>query len=166
MRLSLGSVDTVAQAIQTMEGYYAGSATFRTNNPGALMYAGQSGSTGADPATGLAIFPDYATGYQALLNQINLDASRGLTIDQFTAKYAPAAAGNNPGAYAMSIASATGLSPSDPLSMALSDGSAGIDPTTGLPLDTSNLGDAAGSGTFTAAAVVGGAMLLLWLMRG
>jgi hypothetical protein len=141
MRLSLGSVDTVAQAIQTQEGWYSGSATYRFNNPGALMYVGQAGATGADPATGLAIFPDYATGYQALLNQINLDASRGLTIDQFTAKYAPAtSAGNNPTLYAANIAAATRLHPYNSLSLAIVDGS-GFDHFTTLALNTSIIAD-------------------------
>lgn len=41
----------------------------------------------------------------------------------------------------------------------------GIDYSTGLPLDTSNLGDAAGSDSFTVAVAVGAALLLAWAMR-
>jgi hypothetical protein len=165
MRLSLGSVDTVAQAIQTQEGYYAGSATYRFNNPGALMYAGQPGATGQDPATGLAIFPDYATGYQALINQINLDASRGETIDQFTAKYAPASAGNDPATYAANIAAATGLSPSDPLSLALADGPPAIyDPGfSGGTLDAGALPTSLDP--MTVGLIVGGGLLAFLLFR-
>lgn len=113
-----GDYTTVALAVQRQEGYYPGSIAYRNNNPGNLMYAGQRGAIGKD-ASGFAIFPDYATGFQALLNQITLDANRGMTIDQFTASYAPASVpGNNPGAYAQNIANAAGLSPSDFLSQA------------------------------------------------
>lgn len=47
---------------------------------------------------------------------------------------------------------------------ALDVSGAGYDPSTGLPLDTSNLGDAAGSDTFTMVAAVGGALLAAWLV--
>jgi hypothetical protein len=117
----IGDINTLALAIQSVEGYYPGSAAYRNNNPGNLMYVGQSGATGAD-SSGFAIFPSYQAGYQALLNQITLDASRGETIAQFTAKYAPASAGNDPTSYANTLATAAGLSPSDLLSAAL-DGS-------------------------------------------
>jgi hypothetical protein len=105
----------VADAVVRQEGYNSTLAPL--NNPGNLIYAGQ---TGATPVTinGMtwASFPTYDAGYQALLNQIALDASRGLTISQFTAKYAPAAAGNDPVTYAANIAAATGLSPNSLLS--------------------------------------------------
>ena len=121
----LPNYTTVALAVQTQEGYYPGSIAYRNNNPGNLMYAGQPGATGKD-ASGFAIFPDYATGFQALQNQIALNASRGMTISQFTAAYAPASvSGNNPALYAQNIANATGLSPSDLLSSA-SDASGGV----------------------------------------
>lgn len=87
------------------------------------MYAGQPGAT-LGP-NGFAVFPDYQTGYQALLNQVNLDASRGLTISQFASKYAPAAGGNDPTTYAANLAAAVGLSPGDLLSGAASTDSGG-----------------------------------------
>lgn len=117
-----GQLTTVATAIETQEGYYPGSLAYVNNNPGNLMAAGQPGCTVT--STGLCSFASFADGWNALLNQISLDASRGLTISQFTAKYAPAAAGNDPTTYADNIASAVGLSPSDPLSTAITqDGS-------------------------------------------
>jgi hypothetical protein len=130
---ALGDINTVAATIQQVEGYYPGSLAYRNNNPGNLMYVGQPGAT--QGANGLAVFSSYDAGYQALLNQINLDASRGETISQFTAKYAPASAGNDPTSYANTIASAAGLSPSDPLSAALasSDGSAALDLSSVFP---------------------------------
>jgi hypothetical protein len=139
----------VADAVVRQEGFNSKLAPL--NNPGNLVYAGQSGATPATVnGTTWASFPTYDAGYQALLNQIALDASRGLTISQFTAKYAPAASGNDPVTYAANIAAATGLSVNDPLSAAAS-GSAGPvfvdtgivpspDAGTGLP-DVSSLLD-------------------------
>jgi hypothetical protein len=106
---------TVADAVVRQEGYNSKLAPL--NNPGNLIYAGQAGATPATVGgTTWASFPTYDAGYQALLNQIALDASRGLTISQFTAKYAPAASGNDPVTYAANIAAATGLSPNNLLS--------------------------------------------------
>jgi hypothetical protein len=159
MRLAgLGTIDAVAQAIQQQEGYYPGSLAYTNNNPGNLRYAGQASAT--QGAGGFAAFPDYAAGYQALLNQISLDASRGLTILQFTSKYAPAADGNNPNAYAVAIANATGLTINDPLAGALSD-------ATMPPLDGTVPVDASASATDPAmiALAVGGALLLAWWLR-
>jgi hypothetical protein len=116
----LGDINTVAQTIQQVEGYYPGSVSYTNNNPGNLKYAGQPGATLG--ANGFAVFPNYDAGYQALLNQINLDASRGQTIAQFTSIYAPAADNNNPTSYAQTIANAAGLSVNDPLSEAIAGG--------------------------------------------
>jgi hypothetical protein len=130
----------VANAIQAQEGYYPGSIAYRNNNPGNLMYAGQPGAT-SGPG-GFAVFPDYQTGYNALLNQISLDASRGETISQFISKYAPAAGGNDPTTYASNVAAALVLSPGDPLASAAggaaaSDSMAPID--AGIVPDLSSL---------------------------
>ena len=113
----MGQFTSVANEIQQLEGWFTGSVSQTNNNPGNLMYAGQPGATG-QTAAGFAIFPTYQAGYQALQNQIALDASRGLTISQFANKYAPAAGGNDPASYAAQLAAATGLSVNDPLSMA------------------------------------------------
>jgi hypothetical protein len=169
MRLSgLGSsIDTLALAIQTQEGYYPNSLAFTNNNPGNLMPAGQPGCTVG--AGGFCSFPTYDAGYAALVNQLNLDASRGYTLLQFTTKYLGGdpnnpgtAPGGDPNVYAANLAAAAGVSVNDPLSAALYGG---YDPSTGLPLDTSNLGDAAGSDTFTMALAVGGALLAAWLLN-
>lgn len=157
MRLAgLGDVNTVAQTITTVEGM---GASF--NNPGALRPAGQPGCVPTSTGSGsFCTFPDYATGYQALLNQINLDASRGLTIQQFMNKYAPWQDGNDPASYAATIANATGLSVNDPLSLALTGGGYS-DPFGGF--DTSGLGDATGSDdAMTIALATGAALLLAW----
>jgi len=138
----MGQYSTVAQTIQTLEGWFPGSISSNNNNPGNLMYAGQPGATGAD-ANGFAVFPTFDAGMQALENQISLDASRGETIQQFASKYAPASAGNDPVSYAASIASATGLSVNDPLAAA-ADTSSGSSPAllpTGGTTDTGSYTD-------------------------
>ena len=112
-RTGLGSFDTVAQTIQTVEGWFPGSLSQRNNNPGNLRPAGQPGCT---PVGGFCQFPSYQAGYQALLDQISLDASRGETIGQFLSKYAPAQDSNDPESYAATVAAATGRSVSDLLS--------------------------------------------------
>ncbi len=112
-----------------MEGWFPGSVSYRLNNPGNLMYAGQPGAvphpiTGSDGKSRVfAEFPSVAAGQQALDNQIALDASRGLTISQFAQKYAPAQDSNDPTSYAARIAAASGLSVNDPLSLAGGAGS-------------------------------------------
>jgi hypothetical protein len=133
----VGDINTVAQAIQTVEGYYPGSVAYVNNNPGNLKYVGQAGAT--QGANGFAVFDNYNDGYQALLNQISLDASRGETIAQFTAKYAPAADNNNPTSYAQTIANAAGLSVNDPLSEAIGTGSSATSASTSSSASSDDL---------------------------
>lgn len=173
----LGDFTAVADAIQTQEGYYPGSLSYNLNNPGNLIYAGQPGATPTTVnGTTWAQFSSYAAGFQALLNQIALDASRGLTISQFTAKYAPASDGNDPAAYANNLAAAVGLSPSSLLSSAGDSTAAAPAPTStydlGLPdltgsvSDlTSSLSDLAG-GDLTPWLLAGaGVLLLVWVLN-
>lgn len=114
------SLQSLADAITNVEGG-PGNLNFRNNNPGNLKFAGQPGATGADPSNGFAIFPDMATGNQALLNQLNKDVSQNssLTLTQYFAKYLgqsnylqPAVTNQgNPFTYASSVAGKLGVSP-------------------------------------------------------
>jgi hypothetical protein len=115
--------DPYASTIQTIEGWYPGSKSYRNNNPGNLKFADQPGATGADPQ-GFAIFPDYKTGFNALHRQVGLDAKRGLSIQEFTDKYAPAQDGNDPKSYAAVLAAAVGKRPTDPVGLGAFDDSA------------------------------------------
>lgn len=144
--MRIGDLNTVGQAVQAQEGYYSGSLAFANNNPGNLVPVGQPGCSPG--AGGFCAFPDYQTGYNALLAQINLDASRGYTILQFTTKYlggdppytSGTAPGGDPVSYAQNIANAAGVSPNDLLSTAIASGAVtpgsiinsveSIDPTT------------------------------------
>ena len=105
---------TIASTIQQVEGYYPGSVAYRNNNPGNLKYVGQAGATGAD-ANGFANFPNYNTGLQALDDQIQLYAGRGLSVQGMMQIYAPASDGNDPNSYAAQVASALGVDPSTSL---------------------------------------------------
>jgi hypothetical protein len=115
------TLNALAQAIQTQEGYYPGSVAYTNNNPGNLVYVGQPGATAG--VGGFAAFPSYSAGFQALENQIQLDATRGTdvngnpiaTVGDLIHSWAPASAGNNTPAYIASVTSQTGFSPSDNL---------------------------------------------------
>lgn len=115
-----GALTALAQAIQTQEGYYPGSVSYQNNNPGNLVYAGQ---TGATPGVGgFAQFASYQDGYNALLAQINLDANRGTdvngnptqTVGQLITSWAPPSQNNTP-AYIQSVTAQTGFNASDNL---------------------------------------------------
>ena len=167
--LGMGQFTSVANEIQQLEGWFTGSVSQTNNNPGNLMYAGQPGATG-QTAAGFAIFPTYQAGYQALQNQIALDASRGLTISQFANKYAPAAGGNDPASYAAQLAAATGLSVNDPLSAASSDTVASVPTSTGTDLSsiTADLTGSTDAGSSDSTLLwVGGGLLaaaLVWAL--
>jgi hypothetical protein len=120
-------VSSFANAIARFEGYnVAGSLAQRNNNPGNLRSG--PGQTGVD-ANGYAVFPDAATGFAALDNQISLNISRGLTLNQFFAGepgvyagYAPSADANNPAQYASTVAGWLGVDPNTPLQDIASSG--------------------------------------------
>jgi len=140
MLVGFGDISTVANTIQTIEGWFPGSLSYRNNNPGNLTFANQAGATPVQVCNPMchtfASFDSYASGYAALENQISLDASRGESIQDFINKYAPASDNNNPTSYAAQIAAATGLSVNDPLSSALSGSPSALPgvPPSGSPL--------------------------------
>lgn len=134
------AANSIAQAIQNQEGYYPGSVAYVNNNPGNLKYVGQPGATAG--AGGFAQFSSYNAGYSALLNQINLDATRGTdvngnpttTVSQLIGSWAPASENNTP-AYVASVTAYTGYDPN----AALSSLGTGSDMAT-VPVDTSTAG--------------------------
>lgn len=159
-------LDQIAAAIQKVEGYYPpgsvvggvsypnGSIAYRNNNPGNLNYVGQAGATGAD-ANGYAIFPDYATGYAALINQIQIDANKGMTLQQLIYSWAPPTGdprgNNNTSAYVQTVSNATGIAPNASVSDAIAGLTSDVAPgTTATAPGNTDTTDTLGSGDGTA----------------
>jgi hypothetical protein len=95
-----------------------GTRSFRNNNPGNIKYgsfAESCGATGKDD-NGFAKFDSYLDGFNALKALIN-NAATGkssiykptMTLDQFFSKYAPSSDGNDPSAYARTVARKLGV---------------------------------------------------------
>lgn len=79
-------------------------------NPGHLTYAGQPGAVPIKIGTHTwAGFANYDDAVQAVKNQINLDASRGFTLETFIGKYAPSSE-NDTGGYISNVANWLGIS--------------------------------------------------------
>ena len=78
------------------------------NNPGNLRFAGQAGAIQGQG--GFAKFSTPEAGYNALLNQIKLDADRGHTLASFVTKYAPPSE-NDTALYIKQIAQALSANP-------------------------------------------------------
>jgi hypothetical protein len=102
--------------IQSYEGYYEGSRSFRNLNPGNLKFRqGMLLAIGQDSA-GFAKFATYKDGFMALTNKIR-NACEGKstvyfpddTILQFFQKYAPAFDNNRPDRYAKYVADGLGV---------------------------------------------------------
>lgn len=85
---------------------------FVNNNPGNLRFAGQEGAVQGEG--GFARFSTPEAGYQALKNQIQLDAGRGFTLAQFINKYAPPSE-NDTQQYIQQITQLTGANPNTPI---------------------------------------------------
>jgi len=86
---------------------------YRNNNPGNLRFVGQAGATQGEG--GFAKFATPEAGYEALKSQIQLDASRGLTLGQFINKYAPPTE-NDTNLYINQISQQTGANANTPIS--------------------------------------------------
>jgi hypothetical protein len=120
-RTGLGDLtSSLANAIAQFEGYNVpNSVAQRNNNPGNLRSG--PGQIGTD-SNGYAIFPDAQTGFAALDNQVNLNISRGLTLQQFIGGgngypgYAPSADNNNVSNYVNFLSGQLGIDPNTPLS--------------------------------------------------
>jgi len=82
------------------------------NNPGNLRFAGQVGAVKGEG--GFAKFTSPGHGYTALKNQINLDASRGLSLESFIGKYAPPSE-NNTNQYITQAVKNLGVSKNTPI---------------------------------------------------
>lgn len=107
-------IGTMAEAIQTFEGWYEGSISYTNNNPGNLKFAGQPYATGQD-RFGHAIFDTYEHGWNALIAQLEAIFQNKyptlynteMTLYDMFARYAEA----NSVPYAEFVAEKLGVSP-------------------------------------------------------
>lgn len=113
----MNKIQQCAKAIESHEGYYKGSRSFRNCNPGNLRFANQMGCIGQDK-DGFARFPDYQTGFNALVHQLENAASGKskvysptMTLYKFFALFAPSTDNNNPVHYAEVVAQSLGVLP-------------------------------------------------------
>lgn len=133
-----GALDTIAQTIQQVEGYYPNTLAYVNNNPGNLIYTSYYASAyGAVPGSGgFAKFPDYDTGYAALLHQIQVDAARGDSIYDLTYSWLGHGQGGDPVSYANTIADALGVTVGTKVQSLITDGGDGtLPPITTPPSD-------------------------------
>jgi len=172
-------VEQLAAAIARVEGGgRADSLAARNNNPGNLR------SWGSYPVvSGYVKFPDYATGYAALKEQVRKNIARGLTLDEFFAGkpgvyagYAPAADSNQPHSYARTVAGWIGIATDTPLNASGPAGgsappvvaeSVGFDlPAFGgaaVDLETAAAGIGTREGLVWGAVALGAVLVLLWV---
>ena len=163
---------SIALAIQKQEGYGTPGATTinANNNPGALI-----AWPGYPTVNGFAQFPDYQTGFNAAVQNVQGKINQGMTLSQLTNAWAPAGASNdptginNPNAYATFVSSQTGL----PTNIPLNSVTGGSADGTGLDLsaytdtnstDTSTVSLADSLGISSGGLIVLGiGALLLWM---
>ena len=155
-----GSTDASGNWITSSLGY-------RNNNPGNLNYAGQPGCHASTTGNGLEAQCDTMdAGIAATENQLNLDASRGLTLAQRLQTWAT----GNQAAYITNVSNWLGVSPDTPLSDLVGQDSTptpGGLPDTGSPDASGDSGGGSGgglSGTAWAALGIAGTGLLLALV--
>lgn len=83
------------------------------NNPGNLRFVGQAGAS--QGTGGFAFFKTVQDGFNALVNQVKLDASRNHTLASFINKYAPPSE-NNTGVYQQQLATRLNVPMDTPIS--------------------------------------------------
>lgn len=107
----------LCEAIKEYEGWFAGSRSFRNNNPGNCKFS----SVGYLPKYGLvkrdeknfAIFPSYEIGWEYLKNLIISKAQKkpDQSLVNFFKEYAPAEDDNDPTRYASWVGRKMGVNP-------------------------------------------------------
>ena len=92
--------------------------SYVNNNPGNLVYAGQEGAKRGEKRSDGTYWAKFSTpdaGFNALQNQVKLDASRGLTLNSFINKYAPSSE-NDTKTYVAQVSQRLGVDPRTPIS--------------------------------------------------
>ncbi len=157
---------SIAQAIQAQEGYGTPNAVTinANNNPLALR-----SWPGYPTVNGFAQFPDYQTGFNAGVTDVQTNIDSGLSLSSFITKYEGGPANvdnNNIAVYIANVASRTGLDPNVPMGAIASaspDSGTPFDPNTvlaDLGISTDSL--QAGSIDWTTLGIVGLGLFALW----
>lgn len=144
------ALDTIALTIQQQEGYYPNTPAYVNNNPGNIIYTPYYASAfGATKGSGgFSYFPDYGTGYAALLHQIQVDAARGDTFYDLTYSWLGSGTGGDYKSYAETIAGSLGVDPNTRVADVIADntglpvsfeGGPTIDPSAGTNVNTGAL---------------------------
>lgn len=107
-----GSLLGLAEAIKEFEGFAPGTRAWRNNNPGNLKFTAwtqQQGAIRADDK-GFAVFPDFQTGFRALVALLELRRRQhpDWSILDLMMSYAPPSDNNPTGKYAQFVASKIG----------------------------------------------------------
>ena len=111
-----GNSITYTAADGTQYTQTGGSAAWRNNNPGNIVYGPYAISQGAIGQNGnFAVFPDASTGTTALGNLLGGSTYQSLTVDQAISRYAPAFE-NNTSAYQSFVSTQLGTSGSTSMS--------------------------------------------------
>lgn len=165
-----GFIGIWGTAVATFEGFYTpGSRPARNHNPGDLKFAGQPGAVGQDPL-GFAVFPDDATGFTALDNQLQAYVRNfpGYSLYQIMEHYlgqnittsgGEATSQGDSTAYGNFVASALGVDPSTTLGELASIGAALLPADPASPVDGST-----DLGTNGILVLMVGGVFALWLI--
>lgn len=117
----MATISDLAAAMFGVEGTDPNAINHRNNNPGNLVYAGQSGAVLGEG--GFAKFSSWEAGTAAAIKQIGLDLTRGTdvtgrpttTLAELISSWSPSNASGNSAAstnsYISTVASRTGLDP-------------------------------------------------------
>jgi len=113
---------SIVDAIKTQEGYYPGSRAYRNNNPGNIW---DDVIPGVKPRRiwpqypidngGFLVLPDYQTGYNLAVGQINLKISRGESLTQAINEWDSGDPASTRATYVANVSAALGIDPNVPL---------------------------------------------------
>jgi hypothetical protein len=131
----MGLAENIADFIQQQEGWFPGSRSYRNNNPGNIW---DDVIPGVKPkriwpqyqidSGGFLILPDYQTGYNLMLSQINIKMGRGESFSQLVNEWDSSDPASTRALYVSNGVAALGIDPDTPLNQL--DSSGGIP---GLP---------------------------------
>ncbi len=121
----MGLAEDIAGFIQQQEGWYPGSRSYRNNNPGNIWDNMPKRIWPQYPidSAGFLVLPDYQTGYNLMLGQINLKMGRGETLTQLLNEWDSGDPASTRATYVSNAVAALQVDPNVPLNQLGSPGS-------------------------------------------